>query len=152
MKRRLTQVLSGVVVLLLFSPRYSFASWFQWGTEGSFVHQTAHLLFCGAMLFFIFEMRREGLQKFRGFRCLMWACGILALWNVDAVVGHTIEWGLTNPIIMGHGLSRRLVMEDYTTWIYYITKIDHFLFLIPAFYLFYRGLKCFVQESQPGPK
>ncbi|MDD2901227.1 MAG: hypothetical protein PHU44_02190 [Syntrophales bacterium] len=149
MTRRLTQILSGVFVLLLFSPRYALAQgWFEWGTQGSYVHQFAHLLFFAAMVFFIFAMRHEKLQRYRGFLYLIWGCAILAWWNLDSVAGHTLEWGLTNPVILGHGLSERLLMENTETWLYYITKIDHFALLIPAFYLYYRGLKVLAQESQ----
>ena len=125
--------------------------WFQWGTQGSYVHQFAHLLFAGAMLFFIYEMVHEGLHKFRGFRYLIAACGVLAIWNVDAFVGHAVEWSLTNPVIMGQGLSRRILVDSFIIWVYYITQIDHFAFLIPAFYLFYRGLRAFAQESRSFP-
>ena len=153
MKRRLASILSGFFFLLLFSPRYVLAQgWFEWGTEGSYVHQTAHLLFFGAMLFFIYEICREKLQRYRGFRCLMWACGILALWNLDAIVGHALDWGHSNRVILGHGLYKRLLMEDPESWFYYLTQIDHFALLIPAFYLFYRGLRAFAQESQPGTR
>jgi hypothetical protein len=145
------RVLPGVI-LLLFNPRLALAQgWFEWGTQGSYVHQFAHLLFAGAMLFFIYEMVHEGLQKYRGFRYLIWACGILAYWNVDAFVGHAVEWSMTNPVIMGHGLGRRLLMENYVSWVYYVTQFNHFFFLVPALYLFYRGLKTFAQESRSGP-
>jgi hypothetical protein len=153
MKRHLSQVLSGVFLLLLFSPRYALAQgWFEWGTQGSYVHQMAHLLFFAAMVFFIYEMSRERLQRYRGFRYLIWGCAILAFWNLDAVVGHTLEWGLINPVIMGHGLSQRLLMENSETWFYYITQIDHFALLIPAFYLYYRGLRTLARESQSEPR
>lgn len=149
MTRRLAQMLSGFFLLLFFSPSYALAQgWLQWGTEGSYVHQLAHLLFCGAMVFFIFAMRKEKLQRYRGFTYLIWGCAILAFWNLDSVVGHTLEWGLINPVIMGHGLSQSLLMEDWQTWFYYITKIDHFFLLIPAFYLYYRGLKILAEESE----
>lgn len=149
MTRRLAQILSGVFVLLFLPPRYALAQgWFQWGTEGSYVHQLAHLLFFAAMVFFIFAMRQEKLQRYRGFRYLTWGCAILAFWNLDAVVGHSLEWGRTIRVIMGRGLSERLLMEDWESWFYYITKIDHFALLIPAFYLYYRGLKVLAQESQ----
>ena len=149
MIRRLAQILSGVFVLLSFSPSHALAQgWLEWGTQGSYVHQMAHLLFFAAMVFFIFAMRHEKLQRYRGFLYLIWGCAILAWWNLDSVVGHTLEWGLTNPVILGHGLSERLLMEDTETWFYYITKIDHFALLIPAFYLYYRGLKVLAQESQ----
>lgn len=153
MKRRLALILSGVFVFLLLSPGYVLAQgWFQWGTEGSYVHQLAHLLFCGSMLFFIYEMRQEKLQQYRGFGYLIWGCGILALWNLDAVVGHTLEWGRINRVILGHGLSERLLMEDGESWFYYLTKIDHFALLVPAFYLYYRGLKVLARESQTRPR
>lgn len=153
MKRRSLTIVLGVFLALLLSSRPAAAQWvgwFQWGTQGSYVHQFAHLLFFGAMLFFIREMRRGGLHAYPGFRCLVWACWILAFWNLDAVLGHTIEWSLTNPVILGHGLNRRLLMENLQTWIFYLTKFNHFFFLIPAFYLFYRGLKALAQKTQGG--
>ena len=153
MKRRLSQVFSGVFLLLLLAPRCALAQgWFEWGTQGSYVHQMAHLLFCAAMLFFIHEMFQEKLQRQRGFQLLVWSCAILAIWNLDAVVGHTVEWDLSNPVILGHGLSRRLLMENGQVWLYYITQLDHFILLIPAFYLFYRGLKTLARESQSEPR
>jgi hypothetical protein len=149
MKRWLAHILSGVLFLLLLSPGSASAQgWFLWGTEGSYVHQLAHLLFCGAMIFFISKMRQEKLLRFRGLRYLMWACGILAFWNLDAVVGHTLEWGRTDRVFLGHDFFQRLVMEDWESWFYYITKINHFALLIPAFYLFYRGLKTLALESK----
>ena len=152
MNRRQVRILSGVSLLLLLFPRYALAEgWFQWGTQGSYVHQSAHLLFAAAMIFFIYEMHHEGMQKFRGFRILMWACGFLAWWNLDAVVGHTLEWGLINPVIIGHGLAKRLLMDEWVLWLYYLTQIDHFLLLIPAFYLLYRGLKSLAREAESGP-
>lgn len=150
MRRRLALIFPGIIVTLLFSPRDGLA-WIPGGTEGSYVHQTAHLLFMGAMLFFIYEMHREGLHNYRGFRFLIWACWLLVLWNLDAFVGHWSEWSLTNPVIMGHALSQRLLMEDFNTWLFYLTKISHFVLLVPIFYLFYRGLQAFARESPPGP-
>ncbi len=149
MNRRQAQVFSGISFLLLLSPRYALAEgWFQWGTEGSYVHQIAHLLFGAAMLFFIREIYEAGLQRFRGFHFLVWAWGFLALWNFDAFIGHWTEWTLHNPVIMGQGFSRQLLMSDAHTWLFYVTKIDHFLLLPPAFYLFYRGLKVLAKEPR----
>ncbi|MFZ5450460.1 MAG: hypothetical protein ACOZF2_01105 [Thermodesulfobacteriota bacterium] len=149
MTRGLAQILSGIFLLLFLFPRYALAQgWLEWGTQGSYVHQMAHLLFFAAMVFFIFAMRHEKLQRYRGFTYVMWGCAILAFWNLDAVVGHSLEWGLVNPVIMGRGLSQRLLMEDTETWFYYLTQIDHFVLLIPAFYLYYRGLTVLAQESQ----
>ena len=151
MRRRLYQVGSAAVVLVLLSPRVGLAqwvTWYQFGTEGSYVHETAHLLFLLSMLFFIHEIFHANLQKFRGFRLLVWAWAVLAFWNLDAFIGHFAAWTLTNPVLLGEGLSRKILMYDSNTWLFYITKIDHCLFLVPAFYLFYRGLKVLTRESQ----
>jgi hypothetical protein len=150
MRRRLLQIGSAAVVLILLSPCYALAqwvSWYQFGTEGSYVHETAHLLFFLSMLFFIYEIFHAHLQRIRGFRFLVGAWALLALWNLDAVIGHWADWTLENPIILGHGWHRRLLMYDFQTWLVYITKIDHFILLVPAFFLFYLGLRALVQKS-----
>jgi len=150
--RRLPTVLiavSALFALLLISPPQALALSLQWPTEGSYVRQTAHLLFAAAMLFFIREIYYTGLQRFGGFRLLIWSWGILALWNLNAFVGNWSEWALSNPVILGHGISRRLLMSDANSWLFYLTQIDHFLLLPPAFYLFYRGLKVLAREPRP---
>lgn len=148
MRRFYCQVFLGSMLLLLCSPASARAALFEWGTEGSYVHQIAHLLFFGAMLFFIKEMHRGELQAAPGFRCLIWACWLIAIWNLDAIIGHTIDWSLRNPLILGEGLSRRLVMENTRTWLFYFHRLNHFLLLPPAFYLFYRGLQRLSREFQ----
>lgn len=145
--------LAGLVAVALLFPAparaEAWVGWFQWGTQGSYVHQFSHLLFAGAMLFFLREMHQSELKGYTGFRCLWWACWILVFWNLDAVVGHTIEWRMANPVIMGEGLSRRLLMEDLQSWLFYLFKFNHFFWLMPAFYLFYRSLKAFALQF-PG--
>jgi hypothetical protein len=151
MRRWITQICPAVFVLVLLAPQYALAqwvTWYQFGTQGSYVHQTAHLLLFLAMLFFIHEIYYAHLQKFRGFRLLVWAWALLALWNLDAFVGHWADWTLENPIILGQGWDRWLVMYDFRTWLVYITKIDHSILLVPAFLLFYLGLKALVRK--PG--
>jgi hypothetical protein len=151
MRCRLFQIGPAALALVLLSPRYGLAqwvTWYQFGTEGSYVHETAHLLFLLSMLFFIYEIFHANLEKFRGFHLLAWAWALLALWNLDAFVGHWADWTLENPVILGQGWGRRLLMDDFHTWLVYITKIDHFVLMVPAFYIFYRGLKALAQE--PG--
>ena len=151
MRRRVAQIAGAVFALLLLSPRPGLAQWvgwFQFGTEGSYVHQAAHLLFAAAMFFFILEIYQAGLEKFSGFKFLLWAWALLVFWNLDAFIGHWADWTLENPVILGKGFARQILMYDAQTWLVYITKIDHFLFLVPAFYLFYRGLKVLAQDSR----
>jgi hypothetical protein len=150
MYRRVPTILSWVFVFLLVTPRYALAqraTWYQFGTEGSYIHLIAHFLFGLAMLFFIVEIYQAGLKNFRGFRLLIWAWGFLALWNFDAIVGHWADWTLENPVILGQGFARKILMYDAQTWFFYIGKIDHSILLVPAFYLLYRGLKALDQRS-----
>lgn len=117
--------------------------------EGLYVHQMAHVLFAGAMLFFIFLVKRRGLQKITGFRLLAWACGLLLLWNLDAFLGHLAEMYLSPQAFLGPAgnLSQRLCMSGLESWVYYFAKMDH-LILVPAFYLLYRGLNALARTPE----
>jgi hypothetical protein len=148
MKRSPARVIGLVFALLFLSPGPALALSIEWPTEGSYVHQVAHLLFGAAMIFFIHEIYKAGLNRLRGFRCLIWSCIFLAWWNFDAFIGHWADWTLQYPVILGQGFARRIVMEDAHTWLFYFTKITHFLLLVPAFYLFYRGLKTLAREPR----
>jgi hypothetical protein len=149
MLRRLPYIMSGVAALLLLNPRPSLAIPIHGNPQGFFVHQAAHLLITWAMVFFIYTLKREGLLQFRGFRLLAWASGIFGFWSLEHFLGHFSEIYLTNPVIMGRGLSERLLMESFNTWVYYFTHLDNWILVI-SFYLLYRGLKVLSQEAQTG--
>jgi hypothetical protein len=148
MHRRLSQVICGLVALVFFAPRPVLAIELLWETQGSYVHQMAHLLFAIAMIFLIYEIYRGELRGLPGFHSFIWACALLVWWNLDAIVGHALDWSLHNPVILGTGTDRRILMEDAHIWAYYITKITHFVIIVPAFYFFYRSLKRFSRESE----
>ncbi len=117
--------------------------------EGLYVHQIAHLLFAGAMVFLIYMLTREGLQRISGFQILIWANVFFIWWNLHAFVGHLAEVMLSEQAFLGQPTDpgQRLVMTDGTAWVYYATQLDH-LILVPAFYLFYRGLKALVRQPK----
>ena len=148
MHRRLSRVVCGLAALVFFAPRPALAIELLWETQGSYVHQMSHLLFAITMIFLIHEIYRGELRGLPGFRSLIWACALLVWWNLDAIVGHVVDWSLKNPVILGTGLNRQLLMENAHTWAFYITKITHFGIVIPAFYFFYRSLKRFSQEAK----
>jgi hypothetical protein len=77
MHRRATLVLCGLVALIFFAPRPVLAFSLLWETQGSYVHQMAHLVFAIAMLFFIVEINRGELRGMPGVTSLVWACGLL---------------------------------------------------------------------------
>jgi hypothetical protein len=150
MKRRLALIFAAVCCLLFFSPHCSLAAASRWPTASPYVNEIAHLLFLGAMIFFIYEIRYAGLEKFRGFRYLLGAWAFLVLWNLDAFVGHWAAWTLTSWPVLGEGWSSRVLMEDFHTWTALITQLANFILLVPAFYLFYRGIKALAQIPRTG--
>jgi hypothetical protein len=150
MLRRSAGILCGLVMLVLLAPRLGLAFEMGWDTQGSYVHQMAHVVFAIAMVFLILEIRGNELRGRPGFTCLFWACVLLVWWNLDAVVGHTLDWTLLYPVILGEGLGRRILLDDWHTWGFYLTQITHFLLPVPAFYFFYRSLKRFNQTSGTG--
>ncbi len=148
MLRRSAGILCGLVVLVLMAPRLGLAFEMRWEAQGSYVHQMAHVVFAIAMVFLILEIRGNELRGWPGFTYLLWACVLLVWWNLDAVVGHALDWSLLNPVILGQGLDRRLFMDDWHTWAFYVTQITHFLLPVVAFYFFYRSLKRFNREAE----
>jgi hypothetical protein len=147
MLRRTAGILFGLVILVLMAPRLGLAFEMRWEAQGSYVHQMAHVAFAIAMVFLILEIRGNELRGRPGFTSLFWACLLLVWWNLDAVVGHALDWSLLYPVILGKGLDRRLLMYDWHTWGFYITQFTHYLIPVPAFYFFYRSLKRFNRES-----
>lgn len=150
MKRRLAMICFTACLLGFFSPHNSLAAAFMCPSAGPYVNEIAHLLFLGATIFFIYEIRYAGLENFSGFRYLLWAWVVLALWNLDAFLGHWAAWSLPEPIILGEGQSLRLHLHDLHTWVVFITQISNFILLIPALYLFYRGIKALAKISEAG--
>ncbi len=131
MHHRAPRVLTGLTAFLLGAPSPGAAVEFLWETQGSYVHQMAHIIFAIAMIFLILEIRAGEIRGRQGFKYLIWACVLLIWWNLDAVVGHALDWTLTSPVILGGGLDRRLLMESWHTWGYYLTQITHYLLPVP---------------------
>jgi hypothetical protein len=140
MKQRLPLIISAAVSLLLFFPGDLWAAGALWPQAGPYVIEIAHLLFLGAMIFFISEIHFADLKQFLGFRYLFWAWVLLALWNVVAFVGRLAAWSLREPFLAGVGLSLQLRIADAPSCIVFITQIMNFILLVPAFYLLYRGI------------
>ncbi len=149
MTRRLSRIWFGVLSLTLLFPRPTLALQTHGPPEGLYVHQLAHVLFAGALLFLIWQIRREGMAKALGFRRLIWACSLFILWNFVAFTGHWAEVLLSpQEFIGGEGdFSRRLILTGMPAWVYFFAKFDH-LILVPAFFLLACGLKALL----PRPK
>jgi hypothetical protein len=115
--------------------------------EGFFIRQLSYLFFLIAMVIFYFELNKERLKQYRALRILAWASLFFALWNLNCFIGQFFARNIHASLISGSAgsLAQRLLMADILTWFYYLTKLDNLL-LVPAFYLFYLGLKVFSQE------
>jgi hypothetical protein len=119
--------------------------------EGLFIRQFSYLFFLVAMFFFYFELNQEKLRKYRGLRFLSWASLLFALWNLNCFVGQFLALNLDVSLVPGSAgsLTQQVPVANILNWFYYITKLDN-LILVPAFYLFYLGLKIFSQEFDMG--
>jgi hypothetical protein len=117
--------------------------------EGFYLHQIAHLVFIGALIFFIYKLAKQ-VKEHRSFRLLAWACGFLVLWNLDCLLGHTSALPISSLDFINEGqLNQRLVMSSPSHWIYYVASLDNVI-LLPASYIFYRGLKALLSEPEIG--
>jgi hypothetical protein len=118
--------------------------------EGFYLHQIAHLVFIGSLIFFIYKLAKE-VRKHRSFRLLAWACGLLVLLNPDSMMGHQSALPISNLDFIGleGHLNQRLVMSGPFQWIYYVSSFDNII-LVPAAYCFYRGLKALITEPETG--
>jgi hypothetical protein len=149
-----TRLLPWVMVLLLGSvlfPSPALAIIPHWDPrEAFFIRQFSYLFFMLAMLFFIYELK-QGKSQHRGFRLLVWASVFFALWNFDCFLGQLFARFFAPQVIPGEPgiLSQRLGMANLGNWIAYFTKLDH-LFLVPAFILFYLGLRAFRRGQEAG--
>jgi len=140
-------IASVALVLVVALPRTALALQPHGPPEGLYVHQMAHILFVGAMMFLLYYLRKERLA---GLRWFTWAGILFILWNLNALVGHTAEVYVEPQDFLGAPahLSRRLLISGPAAWTYYITKLDH-LILVFAFILLYFGLQALARAPSP---
>jgi hypothetical protein len=144
---------SGLMALILFWPLPAFAIQTHGHPEGLYAHQLGHCAFLGAMLYVCWQLRQRRLLARPGFRRLLWACILFAVWNVLTFWGHWAEERLDPMAIdrqAGH-IFRQLHITDLNGLMYYLASLDH-LILIPAFFLFYLGLRAFLVDQNEMAK
>jgi hypothetical protein len=149
-----TRGLPWVIGLLLgpvFLPTPALAIIQHWDPqEAFFIRQFSYLFFMLSMMIFIYELK-QAKSPHRGFRLLVWGSVFFALWNFDCFLGQFFGRYLPPQVIEGapDAWSERLNLGTQDNWIGYLTKLDHLL-LVPAFFLFYLGLRAFRTEQQAG--
>ncbi len=117
--------------------------------EGIYVHQMAHLLFCGALGYLYWHTRKTPVINSRGWKYLQIFCIFFIAWNLLAFAGHQIFSSLRPEDFIDKGTWREQLSPpiNYIKAAYYISKMDHFL-NVPAFLALTISLKIFYEEVQ----
>jgi len=123
------------------------------GYPGVYIHQMGHLFFVVSCLFVIRTVIRNRLQTKKGWRYLLYSQVGFILWNMDTFAGHMSEYWVDSSLITGESAGwayfGRQILVEGREYVYYLTKLDHFL-LVPSMLLFYEGLKEHLQEEARG--
>jgi hypothetical protein len=138
--------------LMLPSPAWAFIP--HWDPrEAFFIRQFSYLFWALAMVFFVIALRRENLRQHRGFRWLVWASVLFALWNFDCFIGQFVALALSPQDIVPVTAveSQKAAAAGLWPWVFYLTKLDHLL-LVPAFLCFYLGIRAFTNDPEVEPE
>jgi hypothetical protein len=119
--------------------------------EGLYVHQMAHLLFSGALIYLYWHTRTTPVIASRGWKYLQVFCGFLIFWNLLAFTGHEALVRLNPDDFMDKGTwSEKMVGPiSFIKVVYYIAKMDHFL-NVPALLALAVSLRTFYLEALVG--
>ena len=116
--------------------------------EGIYVHQMAHVLFTGALIYLYWHTRTTPVIASRGWRYLQVFCGFLILWNLLAFAGHEAFEQLAPSDFIDKGTWKEQLAGPVSSLkvLYYITKMDHFL-NVPALLALVVSLRTFYIEA-----
>ena len=137
------------LVLLIFSaPANVWALQSHGAPEGNYVHQMAHLLFMGSLLYLYWHTRHTPALASRGWRYLQIFCIVFACWNILAFIGHEAFGHLTSAdFIDKNGLKEHIAGPITSVKvIYFITKMDHLLY-VPALLALVISLRTFYHDA-----
>ncbi len=146
--RRISNIVILIVFLLVSEPGSAWALQSHGAPEGNYVHQMAHLLFTGALLYLYWHTRHTPVLTSRGWKYLQIFCILFASWNVLAFAGHEAFGHLTpDDFIEKNGLKEYIAGPITTTKVvYFITKMDHLLY-VPALLALVVSLKTFYNDA-----
>ena len=133
-----------LVSLFLPTPAWAFIP--HWDPrEAFFVRQFSYLFWAVAMVFFIYALRQENLQKHRGFRWLVWSAIFFALWNFDCFIGQFIALAISPQGAAAFTTGNNQDLSAPTgswLWFFYITKLGPSA-AGTGFFLLLSGNQCF---------
>jgi hypothetical protein len=138
-----------LLTLLIFSsPADAWALQSHGAPEGHYVHQMAHLLFMGSLLYLYWHTRHTPVLASRGWGYLQLFCILFFFWNTLAFVGHEAFGHLTSDdFIDKNGLKEHIAGPiTFVKVIYFITKMDHLLY-VPALLALVISLRTFYHDA-----
>jgi len=146
--RLFTVLLSPLCFILFFSPDSAWALQTHGPPEGLYVHQMAHVLFMGALIYLFWDIRRSSFQQ-RGWVYLQLFCLLMFLWNFIAFTGHEAHHHMKpTDFFYGDSYFQTKLIFPLTSLklTYYLTKLDH-LISVPALFFLYLALRAFYRTT-----
>jgi|SRR5665647_2504242 len=116
--------------------------------EGVYVHQMAHLYYIFALGYFFWDIRRTSFTG-RGWRYLQLFCILMTCWNMIAFVGHLAEAYLDPQALQQTDCYLQIrLLSPFTLneYLYFITKLDHLIY-VPALFFLFLGLRSFYHSA-----
>jgi len=145
----LTKTSLPVLSLLLVLPENLWALQPHGTPEGLYVHQMGHLLFMAALTYLYLHTSKTTTLVSKGWRYLRVFCLLLFLWNLVALIGHTMAGLLRPEDFLDTGTWYAVIASplNFIKVVYFITTMDHLIFIPALFSLFY-SLRTFYREAQ----
>lgn len=146
--KQFIQIITVSALVLFSAPGSAWALQSHGAPEGSYVHQMAHLLFMGALLYLYWHTRHTPVLASRGWKYLQTFCILFSAWNILAFIGHE-AFDLLTPedFVIENGLRKHIAGPiNATKLIYFITKMDHLLY-VPALLALVISLRTFYLDA-----
>ncbi len=145
----LTATIFPALVLLLMLPENAWALQPHAAPEGLYVHQMAHILFMAALAYLYLHTRKTTALISKGWRYLRIFCLLFFLWNLVALIGHSMVLYLTPEDFINRGTWDAQITPplDFIKMVYFLSTMDHFLF-VPALFSLFLSLQTFYREAQ----
>lgn len=146
--RLFTVLFSFLFLILFFSPSNAWALQTHGPPEGLYVHQMAHILFMGALVYLFWDIRRSSFHQ-RGWVYLQLFCLMMFMWNFVALTGHEAHHYMKpTDFFYGDSYFQTTLISPLSSLklTYYLTKLDH-LFSVPALFFLYLALRAFYHAT-----
>jgi len=116
--------------------------------SGLYIHQLAHLFLIISLFFFTIKARRTNLVSLKAWKYIIAGTWLLMFWSFATMSGHFLDLQITEEdLFLPIGANIPVLrLTDWQEILYYILIQDH-LIVIPAMFLFYRGLTLLRKEQ-----